>query len=725
MNMPQDGIDELNPRKAGVAELQRELANCTSRGPNGWDRLSDNDRVRLNIWDNQTTDCKKHDVQDSPALPFDGASDLRVFTADGIINENVDVMTLALDRAFLTAHGSHPSDVGVGASMTKVLRWYVDNRQNVEINSQKQQAANYMESYGWAALQVTWEREITMRLRPIKLDKLLQAVLQTQGEEAAMEVALLVKDPLREGEAIGHLQTIYNEFLQTEFSDLPDFRPRPLSPRRAAEAVRDLREDGVASLPVPALTKNQPCIRALCPWRDIFIPTDLSDLQRGRVYIREFYTSAELHAKVITAGWNKTWVKKAIETQGKTTVWQDESTWAMTYDMDPESVLIEVWTAYTWRIDADCVPGIYVTVFSAFFNADPESSRNDDLSAMHGLLDYEHGKIPMVATKREEILRTLGSSRGTPEVAWPMQRVEKVTFDSTIDRTSLTTLPPMLMDPRDIALGFKFAPLVGLPFRAGRQKPEPLSLPRFDSAVPDVMDRAKRMTDDYWSRMTPDVMPVKAQARQARMVKNFLTAWEEAFQQEMALILQYCPESTWEKITGEPKPELSPEDIAGEFRLHLSIDVRELDIEHTTKQLEVISNFVVPADVAGVIDRSKLTFLQLQAINPVLAQQLVSDAASANQKLFNQVNMDIAMMALGNPPQMVEMDPTAQTKLQFAAQIIQANPNYQQALSSDGRFKELLDAYAKNLSQSVIQEQNKTTGRLGVDPKQLQAQNGL
>jgi hypothetical protein len=167
---------------------------------------------------------------------------------------------------------------------------------------------------------------------------------------------------------------------------------------------------------------------------------------------------------------------------------------------------------------------------------------------------------------------------------------------------------------------------------------------------------------------------------------------------------------------GTPKPKVSADAIALESDALLQLDIREMDPEFAMKQLEAIQKYVLPADSAGVVDRSKLVAAALAAIHPGLARQLVQSKAGATQKLFEQVSADFASMALGNPPRLVEKDPTAQIQLQFAQQIMQANQKYQQALREDATFKKFVETWIQNRQQSVAQERNKTVGRLGVNP---------
>jgi flagellar biosynthesis GTPase FlhF len=107
----------------------------------------------------------------------------------------------------------------------------------------------------------------------------------------------------------------------------------------------------------------------------------------------------------------------------------------------------------------------------------------------------------------------------------------------------------------------------------------------------------------------------------------------------------------------------------------------------------------------------------MAAIDPTLAQSVLQDQQGAAGKVFEQVNKDVAMMALGNQFQPVENDPTAPMKMQFLQTIVQQNPKYVQALQGgDERFKDLLESYAKNLKMSLDQQANVMIGKTGVKP---------
>jgi len=104
----------------------------------------------------------------------------------------------------------------------------------------------------------------------------------------------------------------------------------------------------------------------------------------------------------------------------------------------------------------------------------------------------------------------------------------------------------------------------------------------------------------------------------------------------------------------------------------------------------------------------------LRMLDPRLAAKVVMDKGAASQKVYRDTELQVMKMALGNEAEYVENDPTAQMKMQFLQTIIGSNPKYQQWLQGDQRFAGLVKNYTANLQQSVVQQQNKLVGRLGV-----------
>jgi hypothetical protein len=165
--------------------------------------------------------------------------------------------------------------------------------------------------------------------------------------------------------------------------------------------------------------------------------------------------------------------------------------------------------------------------------------------------------------------------------------------------------------------------------------------------------------------------------------------------------------------------------VSNMFDFHIKYDVRELDTEFVIEKLKAITQFVLPIDSAGVIDKSKLVKSAIEAIDPDKAKELILEQASASQMLYKDIQSDIGLMMLGNEANYVENDPAAATKLQYMQDIMGKNPKAQQQMQQDEHFRAMVENYVKNLQMSVSQQQNKQIGRTGVTPVGEQAGNAM
>jgi hypothetical protein len=134
------------------------------------------------------------------------------------------------------------------------------------------------------------------------------------------------------------------------------------------------------------------------------------------------------------------------------------------------------------------------------------------------------------------------------------------------------------------------------------------------------------------------------------------------------------------------------------------------------KKMQAISQFVLPMDAGGVIDRNKLVAKLTEAISPDVAKDIILDQQSASQKMYNDIQNDVVKMLMGIEPQYVENDPAAGTKMQYLQEIAGKSPKVQQMAQGDQLTAALFENYQKNLQMSIMQQQNKQVGRTGVTP---------
>ena len=672
-----------------VSALTEELRrSATDYGTSA--RVDRVESVRFCRWPGQTEDGKKwNDAnRNKPAFPWDGASDTRIPLADEVINGLVDLCSTSFWRSMLRVSPTNVSQLDQAVTAHNLMDWAMNARMYNDLTREVELLSQYLWTYGWTGVHVTWQQELGQKEQSLTMDQIMALAAQSPEGSVLADLPNLIANPEADDQSA--------ELLLTAFPNLKK--------RRALRAVRDLRTDGECSFPVPTMTTNKPMIAALSPYDELVFPPETTDIQSARVVFRRYYmTEAQLLNKVETDGWDEEWAQEAINTMGR---FSDYSDFTYSVGLAENSILdrenlIEVCYAYQKSVDSDGVPGVWYTVFS------PQVG---DKWGYFDLLDYAHGQYPFVIWRSELIHRQITESRGVPEVCATWQHEVKAQRDSIFDYTSLTTLPPIEV-PKTRGGNLKIGPAIQIPvLRRGEigflQPPA-----REPGVAFQLIAAIEAQTDRYFGRPTEKVAPAVTQMRQQRIINNWLHGWTEAFRQVLTLTLQYMGPEEIQRITSS---QTQVPENAQDFDVMLKFDIRELSTDLVTEKLKAISSLVLPLDTAGVIDRAKLISVALRAIDPNLASELIMQQGPASQKMFSETNDEIALISLGNPPNLRENDPTAAMRLQFSQQVLQSNPKYQQQLQQDQLFQANLQKYIENLQFSVQQQQNAVTGRLGV-----------
>jgi len=687
------------------------------------------ERTRYAFWEEQSDDGKKWDenmAEGKRAFPFNGSSDTRIRLADEIIQDRVDTLKAAFARAQFVAEGIGAEDAERAGITTKRLDWArncgVDN-----LNREHELLEQYAETYGWAALQVTWDRRLNKRTETVTMDDLMMLSAQIQQvapDSPAADLATLVADSSSEEPAADLIQELYPGFVARQSPEIYPQEVTAMTKAQARKAVKQLREQGQASFPVPYVSKNNPSVSALKPFEEFFFPPESTEIQRARAVFRvDWLTEAELRGKVRTEGWSKPWVEKVVDdAQGAhnpliplpTLREGNKDTVYNLNGLDKQHLHEIVW-AYTRGVK-DGVECIYCTVFCPHLQATHFEDVDDSLYGKHEMLNYAHGEYPFVIRVREATSRRVCDSRGVPELVSTWQNEIKSQRDSLVDRTSLSISPPLKVPLRNMSKAYRLAPMQ----QVGVTRPDEIEWMEPPPGNPrealEIIRSVKDDCDEYFGRTSELVPAAKSQVRQQNMVDSDLAFWVEVFKQIDALMLQFLGEENLMRISGAPGAAGDFSEIQRQHDWKLRFDVRELDTEFMGKKLEYFTQFVLNADRAGVVDMAAVVELMANMVDPTIRRAVVTSPQAASQKLYERTLTDIMAMAQGNEVPYVEQDPTAQGQLQAAQQIIAANPKYQEQLQADEHFGQLMQKWMQNRQQSVNQQQNSMIGRLGVAP---------
>ena len=235
------------------------------------------DQCRLNYetryatWNGQSADGKKHYREGSRVspTPWDGASDLRVFLVDNIINKKVAMQCMAVKRANLSAVPVEGNDLGRAQDVSNFMRWLI-NTQIPEVDREMELCANYLNEKGIAVMGAFWEKRKEKTLVNVRLQDL-------QAQFPQVDIAALINDDA----AAADLKAIFVEQYDC-------------SANKAANMLKELRKDGETSVPVVGAERSFPVLRAFNLDENLFIPSFSLDLENvPGIYRVEYFTAEQ------------------------------------------------------------------------------------------------------------------------------------------------------------------------------------------------------------------------------------------------------------------------------------------------------------------------------------------------------------------------------------------------------------------------------------------------
>jgi hypothetical protein len=597
----------------------------------------------------------------------------------------------AWQRSSLRISGIDISDASTAGAAQLLMKWVTQNKLRSELEKEFELWIQYTLTYGWSVMHIGWEQRLAKRCIKLTLDELTV-------RSAENPMLSVIVDAIK----VGEYSDIVTDVLVNTFG---------MTKKESGKFFRDMGKEGVADIYESYVSKNLPVVAALKPYDEFAVPPETLDLQDARVVFRRtFMTEVELRSAAIAEGWSEEFVEQACETQGKSNFYEMSNLVPVSEHLagtlNKSDNLVEIVYAYSKQITENGTPTIYYTIFCP--------NVREDFYAKHEMLDYAHGEYPFIELRQENIRRAICESRGIPELSFTDQEEIKAQHDSIRDRTALETVPTILAKKRT-GVSNRVGPGVILPVLSKDDysyMPPPPGTPQLAF---NLIERVEMKLSEYYGLYHPAVPQIKTQIRQQFQVNKFLTASSQVYRQVFSLCLQYMPAELIERITGS-RIDVSPNDVNTMYDFCVKFDVRELDVDWNIEKLQAISQFALPMDNIGVIDRAKLLENIVRAISPDVAEQVIIDQRNASQKTYDDMQVEAAKMLMGIEPRYPENDPQAQQKMQAMQDIVGKSMKAQQMLSSDPQAQAIFQNYMKSLQMSVSQEQNKVIGRTGVTP---------
>src|SRR6478752_3028751 len=109
-------------------QLKTSFQTCVSNNAPYITQAAQNYAARFAIWSGQSADGKKHSRGANgqvDAVPWDGASDLRVYLIDNLINDKVAMIMEAINKASLVAQPVEGNDIKRAKQVSTFMRWMI------------------------------------------------------------------------------------------------------------------------------------------------------------------------------------------------------------------------------------------------------------------------------------------------------------------------------------------------------------------------------------------------------------------------------------------------------------------------------------------------------------------------------------------------------------------------------------------------------------------------
>lgn len=657
------------------------------------DRRQDDFDQRFQIWPGKSRDNRKHARGGGgEPFPWEGASDLSCNLIDDVIRSHVGMLMSVMKRANLVATPVESSDVERAAVVQNFMKWVMHVKMENMLR-EYERGFNHLLEKGIMVHYVYWEQQDQKVLESIDLNEIAAQL---------PELAEMLLDEAND--------EVLKELVTVQYG---------VSSKKAGSILKDLRADGIATVPVTTTIHNRPAMRALACDEEIYWPSWTMDPQDAPyVFLSVHYTAEQLRGKVATDGWNEDWVEHVIETtkgrdpSGEVNYSRERHRTANIDRDGGDDETIRCIYAFQRLIDEDGVSGIYCTVFHPDVTGEHEVSKP---WAKHELLPYRHGNYPFVVTKLEEWSKRLYETRSYPEIGKSWEQQLKAEMDAAVDRLSLSTLPP-LEHPVGRA-PTRWGPGVKVPYRTPGEY-RYADTPRYDGSSVEMRENIRRMAFEYFGRNYTGVDPQDVSNKQQSLVDKSFGHVKQVLDQVWSLYQQYGSDVEYYRVIGVNDVQRFDKGAAGErFDFYMQFDVGLLDGGQIVERVKAISEMVGALDKNGVVDTERLLGMVVEQTLPGAADKIIQPRETGQARAVEEERATIAELVAGVPPN-VKPNDAHQIKLQVFQQWM-SQPDIQEKIAADEALQARVQNYFQQRNFQMQQIQNAQIGRMGANPTQF------
>lgn len=676
-----------------------------------WGNLDDDHTVRLNLWSGQSVDGRKwqknHDNE--KVAPFDGAADTRVWLTDFLIKVQVALVVESVSRAKAAVVPVQAEDAEFSGRCKQLLDWMSGNLWASRGRRQKKLLANYVYQHGKGVMHSFYDVLMTTRFETVSVGSIVDDLLEASQAEFEMledlEAARMVMMGAFEG--TGDDENAL-DLLRKRFVDLEEGELKGV--------LKDLRQEGLARVPVDMVAKEGPVPTALRVGSDIFFDPTVDDLQEAPfVFTVDRMTYGRGMHRAEMEGWDGDFVEAVFGNpeknepgmRGQYEVFEDDLIEKRPYSEDLEDDKYEIVTCFRKAVDKRGRLGVYRVVFCPAYK---EGAATGD-----ELLEDAYGQYPFVFFGAEVLSQAIMDSRGMAEKHGPAQNLVKWLRDLAVNVTALKTLPPLVAPKMRRESELLIAPLAIIrEMRPNEVRPfGGFEYPREALDLSNLLEQNAMMMSGL---PVEGVSPLLTELLQQSQVQDFLVGMQEFYQVALTQLLHNMSPEKVSRIVGGTAMDLVPEELAMRVNIMVSFDPRHLDKEFVKGWMETMTNLILPNDTGAMIMRDKLMEIMLKAWDPTFADEVLRDSAEADEAEIQAERQEITNILAGFEPRLYEFSDGVNFEARMGVlQEWYQTPGNREKMAADPELFRRIEMHFENLQQQIVQRQNQSTGRTGVE----------
>src|SRR4029077_9092197 len=138
-------------------QVKEEFLLSTTESSEYQTWITELDDARYCRWNGQTTDGRKWEKdRGSEVFPWDGASDIRPFFIDDLVNDDVDIMRMADKNCHMQTVPSNSLYAEQASAQTAAIDFVTRAWMAAELEREKEYLAQWRQHYGSAVMGIDW-----------------------------------------------------------------------------------------------------------------------------------------------------------------------------------------------------------------------------------------------------------------------------------------------------------------------------------------------------------------------------------------------------------------------------------------------------------------------------------------------------------------------------------------------------------------------------------------